>query len=148
MVRLLRRVSRRCLMNRVTPDLGRVDEREEEKKNTSRKKRKKTTTVSGREIIWGEKRGRSRASLLRINLPSYPRFTPHEFLLRCNFSTLTNRQPMVSFLRSHAFGYGSQNKNSASTRIELSHLPTIISYYIILYYIIVVVRRRKPRPGQ
>ena len=29
------------------------------------------------------------------DLPSSPRFTPYEFLSRCNFSTLTTRQPKV-----------------------------------------------------
>ena len=29
------------------------------------------------------------------DLPISPRFTPYDFLLRCKFSTLTTRQPMV-----------------------------------------------------
>ena len=31
------------------------------------------------------------------DLPISLRFTPYDFLLRCKFSTLTNRQPMVEF---------------------------------------------------
>ena len=31
------------------------------------------------------------------DLPISPRFTPCKFLSRCNFSTLTTRQPMVEF---------------------------------------------------
>ena len=31
------------------------------------------------------------------DLPISPRFTPYDFLSRCNFSTLTTRQPMVEF---------------------------------------------------
>ena len=31
------------------------------------------------------------------DLPISPRFTPYNFLSRCNFSTLTTRQPMVEF---------------------------------------------------
>ena len=31
------------------------------------------------------------------DLPISPRFTPHNFLSRCKFSTLTTRQPMVEF---------------------------------------------------
>ena len=31
------------------------------------------------------------------NLPISPRFTPYNFLSRCNFSTLTTRQLMVEF---------------------------------------------------
>ena len=31
------------------------------------------------------------------DLPSFPRFTPYDFLSRCKFSTLTTRQPMVEF---------------------------------------------------
>ena len=31
------------------------------------------------------------------DLPISPRFTPYDFLLRCKFSTLTTRQPMVEF---------------------------------------------------
>ena len=31
------------------------------------------------------------------NLPISPRFTPYNFLSRCEFSTLTTRQPMVEF---------------------------------------------------
>ena len=31
------------------------------------------------------------------DLPISPRFTPYDFLSRCKFSTLTNRQPIVEF---------------------------------------------------
>ena len=31
------------------------------------------------------------------DIPISPRFTPHDFLSRCKFSTLTTRQPMVEF---------------------------------------------------
>ena len=31
------------------------------------------------------------------DLPISPRFTPYDFLSRCNFSALTTRQPMVEF---------------------------------------------------
>ena len=31
------------------------------------------------------------------DLPISPRFTPYDFVSRCKFSTLTNRQPMVEF---------------------------------------------------
>ena len=58
------------------------------------------------------------------NLLISARFTPYEFLLRCKFSTLTTRQPMVEFYlltysRTHAFRYGCQKKNPALIRIEL-----------------------------
>ena len=32
------------------------------------------------------------------DLPIFPRFTPNDFLSRCEFSTLTTRQPMVEYL--------------------------------------------------
>ena len=35
--------------------------------------------------------------------PISPRFTPYDFLSRCNFSTLTTRQPMVEFDCKHQF---------------------------------------------
>ena len=53
--------------------------------------------------------------MITKDLPSSPRSPPHEFLSRCKFSTLTNRQPMVMiefYLRSHAFRNGRKNTNS------------------------------------
>ena len=47
------------------------------------------------------------------DLPTSSRFTPNDFLLRCKFSTLTTRHPMVEFTysRSLAFRYGRKNTN-------------------------------------
>ena len=53
-----------------------------------------------------------------------PRFSPYEFLSRCNFSTLTTRQLMVNFLVTHVLTLSAakerKNTNPTLVRIELT----------------------------
>ena len=56
------------------------------------------------------------------DLPISPRFTPYESLSRCEFSTLTTRQPMIEFylLTFSRFPLREKRTQILVTRIELT----------------------------
>ena len=64
------------------------------------------------------------------DLPSFPRFTPNEFLSRCKFSSLTTHQLMVEFYLTHVLPL-----SSTEEIIELTTSALLagvqVTYYLV-----------------